>query len=211
MVRTLLAVLPLAVLIGCAASGRDATTNANASPAAGSMTAGEKDALTLLVLGPKPNPVKACASDSLALNRQAVQIKLRKAPEQPLEAALRKRRGRTAALVQAQIGDWKRDGSPARLSAVDFDSCMAENGAATRLGALGQACFSVAEVAARVDVYKAQGLRQDKALTELRKVFGGVLSDQWLEGVNKEWYGEGTRAFATFHQQMFIKCVRSTP
>lgn len=174
-------------------------------------TATEEDAITLLVLGPKPNPVKHCVVWSLELNHGLTLFRLSKASNQSVRQNLTT--GITdpdiALLRKKQISAWEAGGTPAELSEMSLNYCLNKNNISLELGPLGRTCFSHAGIPARVEAQKAMAVPKDEAVVESQRAFASQLPAEYVREIVEDVYSRDAKKDEYLaHRKVFVKCIR---
>lgn|GEM_PF-5910541 len=178
--------------------------------AATAMTGLEADALALLVLGPKPNPVKTCVNFALELNVGLTFMKLGQASDADVRSSLLAGAADAAALQRrtAKADEWARSRSPEKLVQMDLQSCLQSDGLAFTLGEPALRCFGQAGLAAEAELYKSQGLPAEHALVTLRQGRGAGQPAAYLQQVVAAVYASDREVSDHLvHRQVFVQCL----
>lgn len=170
----------------------------------------QDDALTLLVLGPKPNPVKTCVNFALELNLGLTFMKLGQASDAEVRDSLLEGAEDAAALQRrtAKAEEWARSRSPEKLAQMDLQQCLQSDGLSFTVGEPAQRCFGQAGLAAEAELYKSGGLSASKALATLQRGRGAGLPHAYLQQLVAAVYAKDRVASEHLvHRQVFVQCM----
>lgn len=173
-----------------------------------SLSDDERQGMALLVLGPKPHPVKSCVVSALELNTGLIASKLGKTPDDKLRAQLVDgTQGSLLALREKQFAAWKAGGSPADLADMNFAYCIAQAKITVPPHPLTKTCFSVAAVPAYGEAEKVAGHDRATAVARLQKAFAPQLPAEFVRTTTEDVYASdsGKDSYAA-HRKVFAQC-----
>lgn len=181
------------------------------SPAAHALSAADKDALTILLLGPKANPVKDCMNSALEHNLGVTMLFLGHASDEKIESSLLS--GATTPelkqLREDEIAEWRTSRQPGRLAEMSYNACLKQAGITGELGAVGQTCFSLVGLPARAAALKRVGVERSKAISESVQSFNGKLHADFVESTVAAIYDNDDAADPYLvHRRVFLQCIR---
>lgn len=170
----------------------------------------QADALTLLVLGPKPNPVKTCVNSALELNVGLTFMKLGQASDAEVRDSLLEGAADAAALQPrtAKAEEWARSRSPEKLAQMDLQHCLQSDGLSFAVGEPALRCLGQAGLAAEAELYKFSGWSAAKALRTLQQGRGAGLAAADLQRLVEAVYTRDRVASEHLvHRQVFVQCM----
>lgn len=177
------------------------------------LTDGEKDAITLLVSGPKDNPVRECVISGLGIAHGVTLQKLGKMSDDDIAASLQHQEGSAGVkeLRQRQAEEWRRSQRPGALATMSFDYCMSTKNVNLSLGLAGTTCFSMTGIASYVEALKLTNVPRDKAIIQAQAAYGMKLPVDYIANVAKAAYdGDPQADNYKVARQVFVECVRNT-
>ncbi len=170
----------------------------------------EADALTQLVLGPKPNPVKTCMNFALELNVGLTFMKLGRASDAEVRDSLLEGAADAAALQRrtAKAEEWARSRSPAKLAQMDLQDCLQSDGLSFAVGEPALRCFGQAGLAAEAELYKSAGSSAPRAQAALQQGRGAGQPAAYLQQLVAAVYARDRLASEHLvHRQVFVQCM----
>lgn len=181
--------------------------------AALAITENERAAYILLLIGPKDNPVKSCASSALQLNTGLTAKIAARSSDENVEKdlmanvttdALRAERVREVEL-------WKKTHSAAKVAHMNFDYCAQQSNVDLHADALKTTCFSFAGVPALAEAMKGIGQPKDTTAEKVVRVYGKQIPEQALRAVVDDVYSHNAEVDNFHvHRQVFAECLRDT-
>lgn len=175
----------------------------------------ERDAYALLIAGPKENPVKKCSVLALKLNSGLTMMKMGNASDERVAEALKSgipasNKG-LLSLREQQIAVWRESHDPGRLALLDFEYCQLASGVVSSLGTLGKTCFSLANVPATAEAFKAAGRSAERATGDLIAAFGSQFPEGYLKRITEDVYARDAAAGQyEAHRRVLASCIRDT-
>lgn len=199
----------LLVVLALAACGDTPTKSDGRSTP---LTAEGRDAYALLLLGPKDNPVKACATFALRLNTGLTLMRMGKTSDDEVTAKLTTGTATSSAEFRAareqEAAVWRKTHDPGKVALTQFENCQRISGITTTLGATGVKCFGVAAVPATAEAYKAAKYNKDKAAGIVMAMFQSQLPADFLRRTVDDVYAVDAEASGyQAHRKVLADCL----
>lgn len=170
-------------------------------------------AYTLLLMGPKDNPVKSCAISAFQLNTGLTAKMLARSSDDNVEKDLMTNtatEGFRAERVR-EVELWKKTHTPGKVAQMNFDYCAQQNNVDTRLDALATTCFSLAGVPAFAETLKLVGHPKEYTVEKVTGAYGKQIPEDFIRGVVDSVYVHNADADNyEAHRQVFADCIRDT-
>ena len=170
-------------------------------------------AYTLLLMGPKENPVKSCASAALQLNTGLTAKLVAKSSDDNVEKDLMLNTTtesfRAERVREAEL--WKKTHSPGKVAQMNFEYCAQQNKVDTRLGAIATTCFSVAGVPALAEALRIVGRPKEYTAEKVVAAYGKQIPVDFVRATVDSVYAHNAEADNyEAHRQVLADCIRDT-
>lgn len=177
------------------------------------LTDGERDTFTLLLMGPKDNPVKTCAASALQLNTGLTAKWVAHASDDDVEKELMDHttaEGFRAERVR-EVSMWKQTHKPAKVALMNFNYCAQVSNVDLRLEAAGDTCFSLAGVPALAETLKLAGHPKEYTAEKMAIAYGKQIPEDFMHAVVDSVYARNADAdHFEVHRQVLSDCIRNT-
>jgi hypothetical protein len=176
-------------------------------PVAAGSTDTEREALALLIVGPKPNPVKTCMTSALRLHMGMVFMQVAKVPNDQIHAQLvEDAAGDLLALREKQYAAWAAGAGPDRLAEMNFEHCLAQANVSVPSNPLMKACFRQVALPAYAEVEKAVKHDLAKAVARL-EAFTLMFPRNYVKSTTEKVFASDfAKDDYQVHREVFAEC-----
>lgn len=170
-------------------------------------------AYTLLLMGPKENPVKSCAIAALQLNTGLTAKMVARASDDNVEKDLMANTTTESFRAERvrEVELWKKTRSPGKVAQMNFEYCAQQNNVDTRLGAIATTCFSLAGVPALAETLKLVQHPKEYTFEKVTGAYGKQIPVDFIHAVVNSVYMHNADADNyEAHRKVFADCIRDT-
>lgn len=178
------------------------------------LTDSERAAYTLLLMGPKENRVKSCASAALRLNLGLIAVKIGRASDTAVEDTLLENANKENPRLdrERQSTLWKTTHNAPSVAELNFFSCTRQNNVRVEPEAMITTCFSLAGVPALADAMKMIGQNKEDTTDKVLQAYSKQLPESFIRAVVDNVYTHDVDADnLEVHRRVLGECIRDTP
>jgi hypothetical protein len=178
-----------------------------APPAAAAVPASEREALALLILGAKPNPVKTCMTAALRQNMVLVFMKLIDTPDDTVRSKLvGNAKGSLLALREKQATAWRAGASTGELAQMEFNHCLSSVNISMSSNPVAKTCFDLAALPAFAEAEKTAKHDSAGAVARLQAAYAHLPADYVKSTTEKVFAADADKDDFKAHRQVFAEC-----